>query len=156
MSIVESLLDRLSVDYCTNITRENSICGYIDLLCNDLELVFNSAGLGSIYELDNHPQVACSVLNYGIGSFAGVTVSSIDLVRLERRIRTLIRVFEPRIFSPSLNVLLQPNVESNSHFKFLLRGEVCTRGSQYSFSLDSTWNTESGEVLVRPSGKHHG
>jgi type VI secretion system protein ImpF len=156
MSVVEPLLDRLSVDFRTNLTRENSIRGYIDLLCNDLELVLNSAGLGSIYELDSHPQVACSVLNYGLGSFVGVTVSSIDLVRLERRIRTLIRVFEPRILSASLDVLLLPLVESNSCFKFLLRGEVCTRGSQYSFALDSTWNTESGEVLVRPSGNHHG
>ncbi|MFI8384893.1 type VI secretion system baseplate subunit TssE [Pseudomonas sp. NPDC079086] len=156
MSVVAPLLDRLTIDFSSNFTRPNAIGGYIDQLCNDLELVFNSAGLGSMYELHNHPQVACSVLNYGMGSFAGVTVSSIDLVQLERRVRRLIRVFEPRILSRSLDVVLLPNDEVNSGFKFLLRGEVCARGSQYSFALHSTWNTESGEVCVRPCGKHYG
>ena len=156
MSVFAPLLDRLTVDFRSNVTRPNALGDYIDQLCNDLQLGFNSAGLASIYELHNHPQVACSVLNYGLGSFAGVTVSSIDLVQLERRIRRLIRVFEPRILSRSLDIVLLPNDEVNSGFKFLLRGEVCTRGVQYSFALHSTWNTESGEVCVRPCGKHHG
>lgn len=156
MSVIEPLIDRLTIGFRSNCTRSNGLGGYIDQLCNDLELVFNSAGLGSMYELDNYPQVASSVLNYGLCSFVGVTVSSIDLVNLERRVRKVIRVFEPRILSHSLDVLLLSNDEVKSGFKFLLRGEVCTRGSHYSFSLHSTWNTESGEVCVRPCGKSYG
>ena len=156
MSVLPPLLDRLTIDFSSNFTRSNCIGGSIDKLCNDLELVFNSAGLDCIYELDSYPQVVCSVLNYGLGNFAGVTVSSIDLVKVERRIRRLIRVFEPRILSPSLNVVLLPNDELHSCFKFLLRGEFRTCGSQYSFALHSTWNTESGEVCVRSCGKNYG
>lgn len=157
MSVVVTLLDRLTVDFCISFNSDNNnFRGYVDQLCNSLELLLSSTGLGSIYELHNHPQVACSVLNYGMGSFAGVTVSSIDLLQIERRIRRLIRNFEPRILSHTLDVLLLPNEEGNSSFKFLLRGEVSSSGLISLFALHSTWNTESGEVRVRPCGRHHG
>ena len=41
MSVVAPLLDRLTIDFSSNFTRPNAIGGYIDQLCNDLELVFN-------------------------------------------------------------------------------------------------------------------
>lgn len=157
MSIAaESLLDRLITPIgarCNNVNRLN---GSIDLLCNDFALLFNSTGLSSTCELHRHPQVARSVVNYGLGNFAGTVLSSVDLKQLERRIRMLIRDFEPRVISHSLDVLLLPNIGSSSCFSFLLQGEIRSRDSQCLFRLQSSWNTESGEVSVRPYGKRHG
>lgn len=151
----DSLLDRLITpfgDPGNNINKSNNIYR----LCNDFALLFNSTGLSNTCELRRYPQTARSVLNYGLGSFAGALLSSIDLKQLENRIRMLIVDFEPRVVSHSLEVRLLPNVGSASCFNFLLQGEVRSRDSQCSFRLQSSWNTESGEVRVRPYGNHHG
>lgn len=151
-----SLLDRLTSAtgaYGNDLTAPPDGVGR---LCHELAQLFNSTGLGCFYELSGQPRVARSVLNCGLGNFAGVLLSSVDLKALELRIRTLIRDFEPRVLSHTLQVQLLPGSGSSSYFNFLLQGETRHRASQWSFRLQASWNTESGEVSVQPYGKHHG
>ncbi|MBD8093261.1 GPW/gp25 family protein [Pseudomonas fluorescens] len=151
-----SLLDRLisSTGACGNDLMAPA--GSVERLCHELAQLFNSTGLGSLYELHGQPRVARSVLNCGLGNFAGVLLSSVDLKELEVRIRNLIRDFEPRVLSHNLQVQLLPGSGSHSHFTFLLHGEIRHRASPWSFRLHASWNTESGEVSVQPYGNHHG
>ncbi|MNF62378.1 Lysozyme [compost metagenome] len=128
----------------------------VDRLCHALTLLFNSTGLSNQVELRSTPHVARSVLNYGLGSFAGVLFSSVDLKQLERRIHALIRDFEPRIVNHTLTVEWLPDVGGYGNFHFLLNGDLRTMASRQAFSVRSSWNTESGEVSVRPWGNCNG
>lgn len=125
----------------------------IGLLCHALTLLFNSTGLSNRGELRSRPHVTRSVLNYGLGNFAGVLFSSMDFQQLEGRIRTLIRDFEPRIVGDTLTVEWLPDVGGYGKFCFLISGDLRATASRASFHLWSSWDAESGEVSVSQRGK---
>src|SRR5215467_10607027 len=63
----------------------------------DLRWLFNSMNLASSEDLTAVPEVAASVLNYGLPSFAGRMTTSIDLGEAAERLRRAIELFEPRL-----------------------------------------------------------
>lgn len=63
----------------------------------DLNWLLNSSSLDSIDDLIRYPQVANSVVNYGMPSLAGTPRSSIDVKVTADRIARAIKNFEPRL-----------------------------------------------------------
>ncbi|MFC3086585.1 type VI secretion system baseplate subunit TssE [Tabrizicola soli] len=85
----------------------------------DIEALFNverfESGLqltdreGKGYEtpqdlIADFPHVRRSVLNYGVPSFSGRSISDFDLAALARELREVIAVFEPRLKRDSIRV----------------------------------------------------
>ena len=67
-------------------------------MLRDLGWLMNTGNLTSVQDLDAYPQVARSVLNYGVPDLSGLTVISADVVRVwNGSIRQAILRFEPRI-----------------------------------------------------------
>ncbi|MBV6753629.1 GPW/gp25 family protein [Pseudomonas chlororaphis] len=122
----------------------------LEQLCRDLTLLFNATGLGAVCPLGSQPHVTRSVLNYGLGNLAGVVLSSIDTQRLESRIREIVLDFEPRILRCSIAVQLLSTMPGSAGLNFLIEGEIRGLEALHAFRLESAWNTESGEVRVRP------
>ncbi|KIH85990.1 type VI secretion system baseplate subunit TssE [Pseudomonas batumici] len=122
----------------------------LEHLCRDLTLLFNATGLGAVCPLGRQPHVTRSVLNYGLGNLAGVVLSSIDTQKLENRIREIVLDFEPRILRYSVEVQLLPATPGSASLNFLIEGEIRGLDALHAFRLESAWNTESGEVRVRP------
>jgi len=63
----------------------------------DLGWLLNCASLDSLQDLSRYPQVARSVLNYGMPTLSGKIVSKVDIAATSQRIQEVIQTFEPRL-----------------------------------------------------------
>jgi type VI secretion system protein ImpF len=70
----------------------------------DLRWLLNSQAAPAVERIEEFPEVAASVLNYGLPDLASRTVSGLSDVELERMIARAIERFEPRIIRQSLSV----------------------------------------------------
>ncbi|MEM9496443.1 MAG: type VI secretion system baseplate subunit TssE [Pseudomonadota bacterium] len=60
-------------------------------------------------QLEDFPQVRASVLNFGVPSFSGRRGSDFDKDDLEREIRNVLHVFEPRLKKSTVKVKVEIN-----------------------------------------------
>ena len=88
-----SLLDRLTDDSPNerHESRDKHVISPARLrecVRRDLTWLLNTTNLAALEDLDEHPQVARSVLNYGMPDLAGHIASSVDVRALERLLST--------------------------------------------------------------------
>ena len=102
-----SLLDRLRDDE-PNKTVERPDQQIINLnqlremILRDLAWLLNCDNFDCVEDLSSFPEAKNSVLNFGIPSFSGKTLSTTGSASLEDDVRNAILVFEPRIIPHSL------------------------------------------------------
>ena len=104
-----SLLDRLTDDEPGKLeeSREKRVISATrlrDCVTRDMSWLLNCVSLDASLELDDYPDVARSVLNFGIPDLTGVALSGIDADVLQRRVRDAILAFEPRLTASTLRV----------------------------------------------------
>lgn len=104
-----SLLDRLTDDEPgkTEESREKRVISATrlrDCVSRDISWLLNCVNLGASVPLDDYPEVARSVLNFGIPDLAGVALSGINADALQRLIREAILTFEPRLTANTLQI----------------------------------------------------
>lgn len=71
---------------------------------NNLSAVLTTQGIGLAFDLARWPEVAGSVLNYGVELPIGASASTRSLQRYERAVTTAIRRFEPRLLADTVRV----------------------------------------------------
>ena len=67
----------------------------------DLAWLFNTTNMAAGRDLGAYPEVATSVLNYGVPSLAGETLKDRDVDALQDALRQAILNFEPRLLPAS-------------------------------------------------------
>jgi len=107
--LLPCLLDRLRDDEPRNSKESRSdrvvsLSEYRQHVLRDITWLFNTGRKHEDLSADEFPQVAKSVIAYGIPDLGGVVSESIDLSGLERQIRQALIAFEPRINPHSLAV----------------------------------------------------
>ena len=150
-----SLLDRLT-DRNTEKTKENitqqsmSQKEFKDAVIRDLGWLLNSVSLDVCVDLEAYPEVARSVLNFGLPDISGHTTSTIDVRSVENSVKRAIRQFEPRIIRNSLRVKVHSNPSDMSHnsLVFEIQGAVFGQPSPFQIVLRSELNLECGEFSV--------
>jgi type VI secretion system protein ImpF len=75
----------------------------------DLSWLLNSQALPADEKVDEFPEVASSVLNYGLPDLASRTIDGLSDYELTRMISRAIQRFEPRIVPQSLSVRVARN-----------------------------------------------
>lgn len=150
-----SLLDRLTDEEPRkNIEgREKktlSLAKYQEAVIRDLAWLLNSSNLEAVLELDDFPEVARSVLNYGLPGLSGRTISNSDLSALERSVRQAILNFEPRIRRNSLRVKATPpqTQPCRNSLSFTIEGELWAYPLPLHLLLKTEIDLESGSVSV--------
>jgi type VI secretion system protein ImpF len=106
--------------------------------------------LDTTEDLTPFPEVAKSVLNFGMPSFAGNAVSSIDAKETAQRIRETIETFEPRMS----NVQVTPESEEGGDgmtLSFRIEGELWGQPAAQHVVLQTRIDVESGDVRVGES-----
>ena len=151
-----SLLDRLTDADPGNKSepRERRVLSMQRLkagVLRDLSWLLNTGHLETLENLEAHPQVRDSVLNYGVPDFSGLSVASMDTARLEKLIRDAIIKFEPRINGRTLKVSVEvdPNSMSRNAMTFRIEGELWAQPSPLSLYLKTELDLETGDVDVR-------
>ena len=104
-----SLLDRLTDDEPgkREESRERRVISASRLrecVTRDMSWLLNCVNLGADDALAEYPEVARSVLNFGIPDLTGSALSGVDVSVLQRQIRAAIVAFEPRLTAGTLEV----------------------------------------------------
>lgn len=102
--------------------------------------------------VEEHPDIAASVLNFGLPPLAGQRVSRLDVHELERTIAQAIRRFEPRILPETLVVTaLEAGSVLDTHnlIEFEIRGHMWAQPVPLEILLRTRLDLEAGQVEVR-------
>jgi type VI secretion system protein ImpF len=112
--------------------------------------LLNTTNLAAGQDLGPYPEVASSVLNYGMPDLSGTTIAGTDAAGLERALRRAIADFEPRILRHTLNVRLEINEGQMSHnaMTFLIEGELWAQPVPLRLYLKTEIDLEIGDVKV--------
>jgi type VI secretion system protein ImpF len=124
-----------------------------EYVCRDIGVLLNATSLETTVDLTEAPDVRQSVLNYGMPSLAGKSVSSLDLAEIARIFERAIRNFEPRL----RKVRVAPDTEnkrSDEHeISFRIDAELWGQPTPHQIVLRTRLNVESGDVRVDDSGR---
>ena len=150
-----SLLDRLTdlhPEKSKESTAQQSMSQkeFKDAVIRDLGWLLNSVSLDVCVDLEAYPEVARSVLNFGLPDISGHTTSTIDVRSVENSVKRAIHQFEPRIIRNSLRVKVYSNPSDMSHnsLVFEIQGAVFGQPSPFQIVLRSELNLECGEFSV--------
>jgi type VI secretion system protein ImpF len=119
-----------------------------ECVLRDLGWLFNSLNLESYQDLDSVPQVASSVLNYGLPSFAGRMASSIDPLESAERLRRAVELFEPRLSSVRVRPDVVTQEESDGTLEFTIEAQLWGYPMSQQLELHTKIDTMTGDVAV--------
>ena len=118
----------------------------------DLAWLFNATRMGA---LTDYPQVARSVVNYGLPALSGETASTLDIIALESSIRRAILDFEPRIAPASLQVqavVSDTQMDQHNVISVQIRGNLWAQPVPLELLLRTDVDLETGQVEIRDLG----
>jgi type VI secretion system protein ImpF len=121
-----------------------------DAALRDLAWLLNTTNLAAGQDLNAYPEVANSVVNYGMPDLSGMTVAGTDVAVLERAMRQAIVDFEPRILRNTLSVRLEVNENQMSHnaMTFLIEGELWAQPVPLRLYLKTQIDLDIGDVKI--------
>jgi len=117
----------------------------------DLAWLLNSASLDTIEDLKPYPQVARSVVNFGMPSFAGTALHSMDVKDTARRIREVIEMFEPRLSRVQVTPESDESRADEMTIAFRIEAELWGQPTPQHLVLKTSIDVESGDVKIGES-----
>ncbi len=155
-----SLLDRLT-DKDPTKTQESrndrvlSIRELRVIVLRDLAWLFSCTNLAASVDLEDFPEVARSVLNFGLPDLSGQTVDSLGKGVLERMLDQAIRNFEPRILPKTLKVkVLPPDPErAGNSLAFEINGDLWAQPLPQHLYLETRLDLEVGQAEISERGQ---
>jgi type VI secretion system protein ImpF len=154
-----SLLDRLTDDERDHKqeSRDKRVLSPARLrecVRRDLTWLLNTTHLAALENLEEHPDVQRSVLNYGMPDLAGRTVSSVDARSLERLLIKVIADFEPRLLKSSVKVkiIADPDKMNHNAMCFGIEAELWAQPLPLRLFLRTDIDLETGTVAVTDQG----
>jgi len=150
-----SLLDRLTDDepHSKQESRDKRVLSMHRLrqsVLRDVSWLLNADSMESVVDLSDYPEVAKSVLNYGIKDLAGRTVSGTNLSSIQKAIKQAINVYEPRIFPNSLSVQVFSSDEMNHQaLSFDIEANLWAQPLPLHLYLRTEINTITGDINLR-------
>lgn len=121
----------------------------------DLSWLLNTGSLAQLEDLERYPEVARSVVNYGMRDLSGITASSLMIDDLARAIREVILFFEPRILPDSFHVrVLKEDEQMNLNaVTFVIQGMLWAQPMPLQMFMKTEVDLETGYINVREGGQ---
>ncbi len=116
-----------------------------DSVRTDLESLLNTEKLDSLTNLTARPNVAKSVLNYGLGGFAGKTLSGTDPNKVAEAVRETLLKYEPRIMAESIVVRSKRKAATNA-IVLEIEGDLWAEPAPEHLYLKTTIDLEDSTV----------
>ncbi|MGE0384765.1 MAG: type VI secretion system baseplate subunit TssE [Gammaproteobacteria bacterium] len=150
-----ALLDRLTDNDPDN-SRESrdqrvlSIKRLKDCVLRDLGWLLNTTNLGLAEQLRDYPQVATSVVNFGIPDLAGSTSSSVREASISDRLKQAIVTFEPRLLKDtvSVEVNLSGDIMSPNTLTVQIEGQLWAQPLPLHLFLKTAVDLETGDFKI--------
>lgn len=154
-----SLLDRLSDDYPQ--TRQESrdrqvisLARLREAVLRDLGSLLNTDSLSSTEDLSDYPEVARSVLNYGMPSLSGHATRGADLKGMESLVKEAICNFEPRLIpnTVKVKVSVSPEEMNGNAVSFSIEGLLWAEPAPLHLVLRTDIDLGTGSVAISEHG----
>lgn len=150
-----SLLDRLT-DHEPQRAREPAEAQGVDdaqlrlLVRRDLAWLLNTTHLATGVDLGEFPEVARSVLNYGVPDLSGRTLSSVDSSQLERQIAQGLMQYESRLVRETIRVRVSsaPNGAGRPTLFVEVAAVLRTEPLPVGLRVRAEVDVESGRVVI--------
>lgn len=153
--LLPSLLDRLTDDAPgqRQETRDARIGTMQDLrqaVLRDLEWLMNTTNLESVQDLSEYPELASTVINFGMPGLSGYTTHSVQVQDLEKLIKRAVQDFEPRILKNTVRVkvITDGETESPNAVAFQIEGTLWGQPVPEALYLHTELDLELGDVKV--------
>ncbi len=150
-----SLLDRLTDDEPGTAVESRdkrviSASRLRECVTRDIAWLLNCVNLGNDEVLADYPDVARSVINFGIPDLAGAAVSGIDGDVLQRQLREAIFTFEPRLTQETLRVTVGTDADrmDQRSLSFLIESEMWAQPLPLNLYLKTEVDLETGRFDV--------
>lgn len=150
-----SLLDRLADDAPDQKTESRdrrvlSVSGMRAAVIRDLAWLLNTTCLGASVDLSSAPEVARSVLNFGIVDLTGRTVVGFSEEELVRVVREAILQFEPRLARNTLVVKLEQSAQDRDFraMSFRIEAELWAQPLPLQLYVKTEFDLESGHARI--------
>lgn len=151
-----SLLDRLtdSAPDMRSESRDQRVMSMQKLraaVLRDLRWLLNTGQLETTEDLERYPEVARSVLNYGMPDISGLNLSGVKTEGLERAVRDAIVQFEPRLSAKTVKVTVvrDDRQMSGNALTFNIEGQLWAEPTPMALYLKTELDLETGDVSVR-------
>lgn len=151
-----SLLDRLTDDEpgARKESRDRRVLGLRKLrqsVVRDLAWLLNTGNIEALEDIEDYPEVARSVLNYGLPDIAGSTASGTKPEHIERLIRQAIWDFEPRILrnSVKVHVSVDDDQMNRNSIAIEIEGELWAQPVPDHLFLKTEIDLETGHITVK-------
>lgn len=146
-----SLLDRLADDDPKNPreSRESRVLSVERLrMCvlRDLKWLLNSENMNSSFDLEDYPEVAKSVVNFGRPALSGKSSSSVTLNEIRDQFRQAIMTFEPRILPETLRIIPYDNEAQPHRLSFRIEGQLWAQPLPLNLFLRTELDLETGNL----------
>ncbi len=150
-----SLLDRLTDDEPdkreeSRDKRVLSATRLRDCVTRDISWLLNCVSLDVDLALDEYPEVARSVLNFGIPVLTGASLSGIDSETLQRQLKDAILAFEPRLTANTLRVSVNADHKrmDRQALMFNIESEMWAQPIPLNLFLKTEVDLETGSFKV--------
>lgn len=154
-----SLLDRLTDDEPDKPVegrdkRVISASKLRECVTRDIAWLLNCVNLGNDELLADYPDVARSVVNFGIPDLTGAAIAGIDSVVLQRQLRQAIHTFEPRLTSETLQVAVGVDSQrmDQRSLNFRIDSEMWAQPLPLNLYLKTEVDLETGRFSVADAG----
>ena len=150
-----SLLDRLTDDEPDKLeeSRDKRVISATrlrDCVTRDISWLLNCVSLDVDVDLDDYPEVARSVLNFGIPDLTGASLSGINSETLQRQIKDAILAFEPRLTDNTLRVSVNADHKrmDRQALMFNIESEMWAQPIPLNLFLKTEVDLETGSFKV--------
>jgi type VI secretion system protein ImpF len=117
----------------------------------DLAWLLSTGQLETTDDLERYPEVARSVLNFGMPDITGLSISGVDTAGLEKAVRDAIIKFEPRISANTVRVTVAKDdrLMSRNSLVFNIEGQLWAEPTPMALYLKTELDLETGDVSVK-------
>lgn len=153
-----SLLDRLTDLDPTSSTegrddRVINIRRLRDIIRRDLSWLLNSNSQDTLIDAEQYPNIATSVLNYGVQEVAGDFSTKNRAAEIRKAIKRAIILFEPRIKDGTLEIIAREDTTSSQTIvEFDIRADMWAQPLPMELYLRSQVDLTTGQLHLERAG----
>ena len=115
----------------------------------ELNWILNTTNFGAVQNLKPYPEVATSVLNYGVPDMAGKLLQRRAIETRAREIKQAIRRYEPRINPQRLDVTATAKDAKPNAVTFVIRADVTSAVMALPVEFKTDVEIDTGSATLR-------
>lgn len=153
-----SLLDRLTDDSPGDLkeTRDSRVIDLRrlrEIIQRDLSWLLNTYDNSSMFDVEEYPNVANSVLTYGVTEVAGEYATGERALLIRNSMQRAIEKFEPRIIPGTLDVVLRDDDgKGQTVINFDIAAEMWAQPMPMELYLRTQVDVTTGELILERPG----